>query len=125
MSGFSLSTLEKRSPTIVFEIFISGDMTECKSILQARAASGACYSVEKTEFIYTGGRESGCVVRLINYPRFPKTHEELEDEAIQLAHYLLERLIQGSCSVVGPKETIWITRRKEDAREIMSEENPA
>jgi hypothetical protein len=101
--------------TVVVEIFIGGDINQGKHRLsQLASQNGACWSVEPTEFIYTGGREVGMIVRSINYPRFPSTVDKLMEDAILIAQELMYHLGQGSCSVVGPKETVWLTRRKDD-----------
>lgn len=101
-----------RAPTLVFEIFMAGDVQDAKRYLAKRAATaGACWSVDATEFVYSGGRELGFVVRSINYPRFPKTVDKLEEDAIVLARELMLELGQGSCSIVGPQETVWLNRR--------------
>lgn len=101
------------APSCVFEIYMAGDISDAKRFLTKLAATqGACWSVEPTEFIYSGGRELGFVVRIINYPRFPKTIDTLEKDAITVAEQLMLELGQGSCSVVGPDTTVWLNRRK-------------
>jgi hypothetical protein len=106
---------ECRAPTVVFEIYTAGDVNDAKRALTKLASQqGACWSVEPTEYIYSGGRETGVVVRSINYPRFAKNTDQLEQEAVNTAKYLIAELGQGSCSIVGPKDTIWLTRRRED-----------
>lgn len=105
---------EVRSASCVFEIYMAGDINDAKRELAKMAASqGACWSVDSTEYIYSGGRELGFVVRVINYPRFPKSVNQLEQEAVETAKKLMTELGQASCSVVGPEETVWLTRRKE------------
>jgi hypothetical protein len=102
-----------RCETFVFQIFMAGSIDDAKRhLVRIAATEGVCWSVEPTEFIYSGGRELGFVVTSINYPRFPSVYEDLEKSAIQLAHDLMIELGQGSCSVVGPSETVWLTRRK-------------
>jgi hypothetical protein len=106
---------EQRAPTHVFEIYMAGDIQDAKRALTKIAGNqGACWSVDATEYIYSGGREQGFVVRSINYPRFTKTLDKLETDAIYVATELLTDLGQGSCSIVGPLETIWLTRRRDD-----------
>jgi hypothetical protein len=98
--------------TAVVEIFMAGPIEQAKNYLSSQAAKyGACWSIEPVEFIYTGGRESGFVVRSINYPRFPKVEDELMLESATLAEGLLLDLHQSSCSVVGPNRTLWLSRR--------------
>jgi len=99
--------------TLVYEIYMAGDINDAKRFLAKSAAEqGACWSVEPTEFIYSGGREQGFVVRSINYPRFPKFPDKMEAEALKTAHELMLELGQGSCSIVGPETTTWLNRRK-------------
>jgi len=103
----------KTTDTVVFEIYMAGDINDAKRKLTKLAAEqGACWSVEPTEFIYSGGRELGFTVRTINYPRFPKTIDTLEQDAITVATELMLELGQGSCSIVGPEKTTWLNRRK-------------
>jgi len=103
------------APSLVFEIYMAGDINDAKRFLTKLAAEqGACWSVDPTEFIYSGGRELGFVVRIINYPRFPESVDKLQKSAITLATDLMLSLGQGSCSIVGPKDTIWLNRRKQD-----------
>jgi hypothetical protein len=98
--------------TAVFEIYMAGDISDAKRFLVKRAAeSGACWSVDPTEFVYSGGRELGFIVRIINYPRFPKPVDTLREDAIVLARALMIELGQGSCSIVGPDTTVWLNRR--------------
>ena len=103
----------KSCATHVSEIFMAGDINDCKRFLAKRAAvAGDCWSVDATEFVYSGGRELGFIVRRINYPRFPQRQDETELQMIDLAKSLMEELGQGSCSVVGPETTIYLNRRK-------------
>ena len=46
---------------------------------------GLCVTLTHTTFIYTGGREPGIIVGLINYPRFPRKQSEIYDIAMTLA----------------------------------------
>lgn len=104
----------KTADTIVFEIYMAGDIQDAKrKLVQMAATQGACWSVDATEFVYSGGREQGFVVRTINYPRFPKTVDTLEKDAVTVATELMLELGQGSCSIVGPETTTWLDRRKQ------------
>jgi hypothetical protein len=69
--------------------------------------------VTPTKFIYTGGAEDGVCVRLINYPRFPKTPEEIVQTASELAEFLRSVLCQWSYSIETPTTTFWQTHRVE------------
>jgi hypothetical protein len=102
--------------TIRFDIFIAGDLTVAKQVCREHCFSaGLCVTVEPVTYIYTGGEENGVRVGLINYPRFPSTHDELLNKARELAEKLMHRLCQQSFSVVGPHRTEWYSRRPETA----------
>lgn len=105
--------VETNAKSIKFEIYIGGDINQAKhNLAQLFSREDFCVSIDPTEFIYTGGRESGMIVRLINYPRFPRSHEELYEIAKDIAIDLIDYLGQSSCSIVGPNETIWFSRRQ-------------
>ena len=113
MSPFLEKIEAVECPSRVFEIYMAGCIDDCKRFLARQAAAkGACWSVDPTEFIYSGGRELGFIVRTINYPRFPQDAATLESDTVTLAETLMGYLGQGSCSIVGPEKTIWLNRRK-------------
>jgi hypothetical protein len=66
------------------------------------------------EYIYTFGEESGIEVKILNYPRFPKSKAKLKAQAMGLAMDLLIGLSQGSLSIVSDDETVFMSRRKCD-----------
>ena len=74
---------------------------------------GLCVTITETEFIYTGGSERGCIVGLINYPRFPATPEKILEHAFVLAKKLLDEYRQYKVSVVCPDKTYMIEREEE------------
>lgn len=103
--------------TIRFDIFIAGDFEIAKQVCREHCwAAGLCVTVEPLTYIYTGGEETGVRVGLINYPRFPATHDELRNKACELAERLMRGLCQQSYSVVGPDKTEWYSRRDEVER---------
>lgn len=102
------------APTIRFDIFIAGDYDLAKRICREWALEvGACVTVERVDYVYTGGEEAGVRVGLINYPRFPTTYEELYDKTRVIADKLMVGLFQLSYSIVGPEQTEWVSRRPE------------
>ena len=104
---------EITAPTIEYKIFIAGDIDVAKRICREYCYRiGLCVTVSKTTFIYTGGEEAGICVGLINYPRFPDAAEGIAEKTMGLANLLCENLAQHSFSIVGPKETIYKTRRE-------------
>ena len=101
--------------THVIKIYIAGDRNLARQVLQEYVMCGACVSISEEEYIYTMGMENGIVVNLINYPRFPKSETELRIIALNLAETLIEKLYQGSCTVVDYNgDSYFISRRKED-----------
>lgn len=99
------------SPTFWAEIAIAGDYDDARRICRRFCEVGLCVTVTATSFIYTGGEQSGVLVRLINYPRFPEKPENITNKALSLAEELRTGLLQDSFSVITPTETIWATRR--------------
>jgi hypothetical protein len=69
---------------------------------------GLCVTVTDTQFAYTNGGEPGLIVGLINYPRFPKTPDQVRAHALALSQILLKCCRQFKVSVVMPDETVMI-----------------
>lgn len=105
--------MQSFAPTIRFDIFIAGDIAHAKNVCAAVCfEQGLCVTVEPVTFVYTGGREEGMRIGLINYPRFPVDENALGAAARTLADRLLHEMHQHSYSIVGPKETLWFSRRE-------------
>jgi hypothetical protein len=73
---------------------------------------GLCVNVRETWYAYgdgngEGGNESGAVVELIHYPRFPRSQpeESITAQALNLAEVLMERMNQKRVSVVSSTDT--------------------
>ena len=71
---------------------------------------GLCVNVRDTWYSYSdgsgsGGNEPGAVVELIQYPRFPKSTDEIVIKALDLAEILMDRMNQKRVSVVCSDET--------------------
>lgn len=106
---------ERRCAAWSVTLYIGGSVDEIKSLLARRAAvRGACWSVEPTEFIYSGGREAGAIVRQIAYARFPGSAEQALEDMLALGKWLMHETGQGSFSVLGPTESVFVSRRKGD-----------
>lgn len=105
--------MNNSSRSLPVRIFIAGDYDDARRICREYCQRGACVRVSRTSYIYTGGEEHGVEVAFINYPRFPSTEAEIMGQAMALAHMLLDGLFQQSCTIEGPTETIWISRRDE------------
>lgn len=102
-------------PSWTVTLYIGGEVAEVKRLLARRGAEiGACWSVEPTEFIYSGGREQGVVVRRIAYARYPSDAEDAMTEMERLGEMLARVTGQGSFTVIGPDESVFWSRRKGD-----------
>lgn len=107
--------IQNSVPTHAVSIYIGGDLTEARRICREFCQRGLCVTVEPLSFIYTNGEEVGVRVGLINYPRFPSTLDALDATARELAEALIVGLHQWTASIVGPHETVWLSRRPEGA----------
>jgi len=102
----------KSEPTHCANIFLAGDFQTAKHACRRYCLEvGLCITVTETEFVYTGGSESGVIVGLVNYPRFPTTPEKLKEMAKDLATYLMDACCQHSVMVMTPDSTEWLSRR--------------
>lgn len=98
-------------PTYQIKIYLSGPIETAKQIIREHLLTHPlCVTIEPTLFIYTGGEESGYVVGLLNYPRFPNAPNELAVRAGILAELLLNKTFQRSALIVTPENTTWITK---------------
>jgi len=100
--------------TFTADIHIAGDIVRLREICGEYCESGFCVSITPTEYVYTYGRETGAIIGIINYPRFPRESEEIKDRAVILAEMLMKGAHQGTCSVVCTDETLFLSRRKGD-----------
>ncbi|RWX70036.1 hypothetical protein EN780_04430 [Mesorhizobium sp. M4B.F.Ca.ET.089.01.1.1] len=100
-------------PTYIADIFIGGDEAAARQACQEFVLEGECVNFAPCEYIFTGGREVGVRVGLINYPRFPRSPDEIFTKALRLAAFLIERLHQSSASIVASDRTVFLSRRPE------------
>lgn len=106
------ATFSHHVQTYTAKIYIAGPIEVAKQVLRKWAFDhGACFTIDPTTYIYTGGEEAGYVVGLINYPRFPKNPNLLFQEAMTIAQLLLEETHQHSFTVVADDRTEWFSRR--------------
>jgi hypothetical protein len=93
-------------------VFVAGDMQAARQSLRRECLDeGLCVTLTPTTFIYTAGAEEGVAVGFVNYPRFPKSAEEIEARAMRVAERLMNDLCQSTALVVTPQNTTWLTRR--------------
>ncbi len=103
----------KQTDTYWVKIYLSGPMNVIEQTCRQDCfEQGLCVTVEPTKFIYTGGEETGAVVGLVNYPRFPNTPERIWGRARELALRLLSSTHQHSVLLAAPDKTEWMTLRE-------------
>ena len=91
---------------------MSGPIDIAKQVLREKCLLiGLCVTIEPTLYIYTGGEETGFVIGLINYPRFPAKPEDIWEKAQILASALLIRTAQQSVLVMDSNQAEWTTTR--------------
>jgi hypothetical protein len=92
---------------------MAGDVAQAKQILRAECMrKGLCVTILTTNYIYAGGEESGFIVELINYPRFPGDSAAIWVGAKRIGRLLCRKLYQDSFLVMDSTMTTWSTRRK-------------
>lgn len=91
-------------------IYMAGDVAVAKQIIRETAwVEGMCVTISPTDFIYTGGEETGFIIGIEQYPRFPTSTSQLDDKAMRLAKKLMPKLNQKSAMVVTPGSTFWLS----------------
>ena len=104
--------IRKECPSYPIIIFMAGDANAAMDYARRYCDErGLCVTVTPTTYVYTGGKEDGFAVGLINYPRFPKAVNALWEIAEDLAAYLRERLYQDSYTIQAPDRTVWVRHR--------------
>ena len=101
----------KTETTHWVKIYISGPLDVIEQTCREHCMDQpVCVTVDNTKYIYPGGEQSGAVIGLINYPRFPATNEVIEEKAQNLATKLLGATFQDSALIMTPKWTQWLRR---------------
>lgn len=115
---FNEGILIKGCDSLAYNIYIAGSYEEAQRTLRKYCSeNGACFSISKNKYIYSGGEEDGIVVHVMNYPRFPKSQSELYKLTEQLAIKLMYDLNQGSYTIepcVNTHRNYFYSRRKDD-----------
>lgn len=106
--------IHKSCPAYPVNIFMAGHYAKALEVCRQYCDDiGFCVTVTPTHYVYTGGHESGIIVGLINYPRFPAEPTEIVDHAIALAERLRVNLGQESYTIQTPDAAYWTSYRKE------------
>jgi len=104
---------ESIAATFTIKIWIAGDYDTARAAARKFASGrGFCVALQRCDYIYTGGEESGLCATIINYPRFPKEPEALILLAEEFALDLCTELHQASYSIETPSETRFCSRRQ-------------
>lgn len=110
--------ISKTSKSMTVRIWMAGNYADAERICRKFCKTGMCVSIHPTNYIYTGGEESGFCVTLINYPRFPVSElSVLKDKALGLAYELMAGLYQQSFSIEDPENTTFYSSRPEDTNQ--------
>ena len=77
---------------------------------------GLCVSIKENLYVFTGGSEKGYEITLINYPRFPKTPDDIWKTAEKLAVYLMTYTNPNGSYTLQDSEgrCIWVSNRPGD-----------
>lgn len=73
---------------------------------------GECVHVMECDYIYKKGREPGVKIGFIQYPRFPKSKEQMVERAKELSEGLMDLFNQLRVTIVTPSKSIMITNTK-------------
>jgi hypothetical protein len=104
--------MKKAVRTCSIQVFMAGDIAVAKHALRTMAWSeGMCVTITPTDFIYTGGEETGFVIGVQHYPRFPSTPKKLTVFAEHVAEMVMLACCQKTALVVAPKYTRWLTQK--------------
>lgn len=98
---------QKTSKSFFATIHIAGDYNQAKNLCRNWVMKGACVQVMECDYIYTGGAESGVTVRIMQYPRFERAEQEIQDMSLELGKYLAQQLCQVSFSIETPYNTTY------------------
>lgn len=105
---------QRSTSTFWARLYLSGPIEVAKQTLRKDCLrAGLCVTITPTTFIYTGGEETGYVVELVNYPRFPSSPAAITERAYHLLQQLMADTFQHSALLMTPEETQWITLRVE------------
>lgn len=83
--------IEKKSKTHIAQIYVSGSLESIEQCCRRYCNSTKlCVTITPTSYVFTGGKETGAIVGIINYPKFPRCVGELLDITNNLARSLLK-----------------------------------
>lgn len=92
------------------KVYMAGDVAVAKQVIRAYCMKGLCVNITPVDYIYTMGEESGYVVELINYARFPCSVEVVWESALELATEILNKTFQKSFTIMDNERSYWYSR---------------
>lgn len=114
-----MELLSKVASSVSVKLHVAGDLETIKKICDEYCTVGLCVTVTPTTYIFTGGREEGVTIGLINYPRFPTTQTILTNHAYSLGYKILQQTDQLSFTVEAPTAMFYYYKlEKEDGQPI-------
>jgi len=97
-----------KTSTYLVKVYVAGDIDQIRKTCRGYCLRGLCVTITPTEFVFAGGMETGAVIGLISYARFPSTPEQINEHAMGLATLLMQDCVQRSCSVMTPVESHYL-----------------
>jgi len=99
---------EKECASQVIQICIAGDYADARRACRDWCSRNSrCVTVERADYVYSYGEESGVIVTFRAYPRFVPEPGELEELARDLLCSLMEKLYQRTALLCLPDRHIW------------------
>lgn len=97
-------------PAYYARLYIAGPLAGIEQCCREYMLKGLCVTVTPTNYIYTGGEQTGAIIESINYARFPSNEFLIEKNMIELGEKIMMELHQTSFSIVTPNTSKYYTR---------------
>lgn len=91
-------------------IYIAGDYAQIEECCRTYCETGFCVNITPNNYIYKYGEQSGAMIELINYPRFPGEHPLIYERAKDLAMQIGYQVHQRSWTIMDPQHTVYFER---------------
>ncbi len=85
------------------------DIETLKDFLEKNVKkTGLCLTITPTTFIYNDERETGAIIGLINYSRFPETKESIKQTTEEIANLCREHYKKNKIAIEYQNQTIML-----------------